>query len=173
MGLTGGRTFDGQPFRTFVGVLRHRAEHQPERVAIEFVTSSTRNETEICTYAELDRRARGLAGKLQLLGMAGERALLVYPPGLDYISAFFGCLYAGVIAVPVYPPRANQSLGRVLGIANDSGAAVALTSERVERNGVRASGGSISSVTWILSDSPENDAPESWRDSQVDRKSVV
>src|SRR5271163_4066200 len=109
------RTFEGRPLRTLVEVLRYRAEHQPQRIAFEFITNSTRNEFETCTYAELDRRARGLAGKLQQLGLAGERALLLYAQGLDYIAAFFGCLYAGVIAVPVYPPRANQSLDRVVG----------------------------------------------------------
>jgi acyl transferase domain-containing protein/acyl-CoA synthetase (AMP-forming)/AMP-acid ligase II/aryl carrier-like protein len=167
------RTFDGQPLRTFVEVVRYRAEHQPQRIAFEFITNSTRNEFETCTYVELDRRARGLAGKLQQLGLPGERALLVYAQGLDYIAAFFGCLYAGVIAVPVYPPRANQSLERVVGIAKDSQAAVALTTERIGRNGVHVSAGPMSDVKWICSDLPESYAPEAWRDSQVDPQSVA
>jgi acyl-CoA synthetase (AMP-forming)/AMP-acid ligase II len=79
------------------------------------------------TYRGLDRRARAIAGALQSLGLAGERALLLYPPGLNYVAAFFGCLYAGVVAVPAYPPRRNRSLDRLQAIAADAGAAAALT----------------------------------------------
>ena len=60
------------------------------------------------TRGELDRRARALAARLQARGLAGRRALLLYPPGLEFIAAFFGCLYAGVVAVPAYPPRPNR-----------------------------------------------------------------
>ena len=63
--------------------------------------------------------------------LVGERALLLYPPGLDFISAFFGCLYGGVVAVPVYPPRRNRSLERIQAIADDADAKVALTTDTV------------------------------------------
>ena len=63
--------------------------------------------------------------------LAGQRALLLYPAGLEFIAAFFGCLYAGVIAVPVYPPRRNRSLNRIQAIADDAEAQVALTTELV------------------------------------------
>jgi acyl-CoA synthetase (AMP-forming)/AMP-acid ligase II len=59
--------------------------------------------------------------------MQGERALLLYPSGLEFIAAFFGCLYAGVIAVPVNLPRQNQKLSRLLSVVNDAQAKVALT----------------------------------------------
>ncbi len=61
----------------------------------------------------------------------GQRALLLYPAGLEFIAAFFGCLYAGVIAVPVYPPRRNRSLNRIQAIADDAEAKVALTTDLV------------------------------------------
>ena len=63
------------------------------------------------TWGELDRRARAIAAALTEAGAAGERALLLYPPGLDYLAAFFGCLYAGTVAVPVYPPRLDAATG--------------------------------------------------------------
>ncbi len=62
------------------------------------------------------------------LGAAGEPVLLVFPAGLDFIVAFFGCLYASAIAVPRHPPRANQSLGRLQAVAGNVGARWALTS---------------------------------------------
>jgi 8-amino-7-oxononanoate synthase len=81
----------------------------------------------------LDRQARAIGAWLQSLGLSGERALLLYPPGLEFISAFFGCLYAGVVAVPVYPPRRNRSLARIQAIADDAEARVALTTDVVLR----------------------------------------
>ncbi len=63
--------------------------------------------------------------------MSGERALLLYPPGIEFISVFFGCLYAGVIAVPAYPPRRNQKLSRLQSIATDAQAKIALTNSSV------------------------------------------
>ena len=55
--------------------------------------------------------------------------MLLYPAGLEFIAAFFGCLYAGVVAVPVYPPRRNRSLIRIQAIADDAEAKVALTTD--------------------------------------------
>ncbi len=57
----------------------------------------------------------------------GERILLLYPPGLAYIAAFFGCLYAGATAIPGYPPRFHRSLERLQSMAADAQASVALT----------------------------------------------
>ncbi len=75
------------------------------------------------SWRDLDGRARSIAGRLQELGYAGERALLLFPPGLDFIAAFFGCLYAGVVAVPCYPPnlaRLEATLPRLQGIVQSA-----------------------------------------------------
>src|SRR5690349_11535144 len=92
---------------SLVALLRRRAEHQPERQAYTFLGDGETGELHL-TYAQLDRQARAIASLLQQAGAAGERALLLYPPGIDYIAAFFGCLYAGVVAIPAYPPRLEQ-----------------------------------------------------------------
>jgi len=89
---------------TLVEVLRWRAIHQPSKRAYTFLVVGETEELHL-TYAELDRQARAIAYCLQLCGSTGERALLLYPSGLEYIAAFVGCLYAGVVAVPAYPPR--------------------------------------------------------------------
>ena len=83
------------------------------------------------TYEELDRQARAIGAWLMSRGLAGERALLLYPAGLDFIAGFLGCLYAGVVAVPVYPPRRNRSMTRIQAIADDAEAKVALTTDIV------------------------------------------
>jgi amino acid adenylation domain-containing protein len=78
------------------------------------------------TYAALDQRASAVAAGLQRLGAEGERVLLLYPPGLDYIVGFLGCLYAGATAVPVYPPRPNRPMPRLLAIRASAQAKFAL-----------------------------------------------
>ncbi len=57
--------------------------------------------------------------------------MLFFPPGLEFITAFFGCLYAGAVAVPVYPPRSGLTLSRLDAIAENAQAAVALTTRQV------------------------------------------
>ncbi|MGB3642115.1 MAG: fatty acyl-AMP ligase [Rivularia sp. (in: cyanobacteria)] len=111
-----------------VDILCYRGQYQPEKTAYTFLQNGE-IESASLTYQEVDRRSRTIAAQLQKLGLAGERALLLYPPGLEFIVAFFGCLYAGVIAVPAYPPRRNQKLSRLLAIATDSQAKVAMTTE--------------------------------------------
>jgi acyl-CoA synthetase (AMP-forming)/AMP-acid ligase II len=109
-----------------VALLRRRASEGPEQAAYTFLADGDAERGTV-TYGALDRRARAIAATLQLLGLEGQRALLLYPPGLDYVAAFFGCLYAGVVAVPAYPPRRNRSLERVRAVAADSRAAAVLT----------------------------------------------
>ena len=80
------------------------------------------------TAGDLDRRARGVAAALGEVCAPGDRALLLFPAGLDFIAAFFGCLYAGVIAVPAYPPHPRRGHERLRAIARGSRPAVVLTS---------------------------------------------
>lgn len=115
---------------TLIEVLRTRAQHRPEQCAYTFLADGE-NETGHLTYGDLERRARVIAGWLQSRGLRGERALLLYPPGLEYISAFWGCLYAGVIAVPAYPPHRNRPMPRLSAIAADSAATVVLTTAEI------------------------------------------
>jgi acyl-CoA synthetase (AMP-forming)/AMP-acid ligase II len=113
---------------TVVSLLGVRAEEQPDAIAYSFVSDS--GERRI-TYAELDRQARLVGCLLTERRLKGATALLMYPPGIDYIVAFFGCLYAGVIAVPAYPTppgtaRLDHSQCRLAAIARDAMPTVAL-----------------------------------------------
>ena len=115
---------------TLVDLLRQRAECQADDRAYTFLVDGESEEVHL-TYSELDRQARAIGAWLESQDLMGQRALLLYPPGLDFIAAFFGCLYAGVVAVPVYPPRRNRSPTRIQAIADDAGATVALTTDAV------------------------------------------
>lgn len=116
---------------TLVSLLGMRAEQQPDDVAYTFV-SADGAETEL-TYSALDRQARAIACTVADLGVRHQRALLLYPPGLDYVTAFFGCLYAGVIAVPACPPepgnslRPDRALSRLAAIVRDAMPSAVLT----------------------------------------------
>src|SRR5271156_2025052 len=116
---------------TIVDVLRRREREQGSQNAYTYLVDGETEELHL-TYEALDGKARSLAAMLQRRGVtAGERVLLLYPPGLDYVAAFLGCLYAGAVAVPTYPPRRNSSLDRIETIVEDSGARAALTTDKI------------------------------------------
>ncbi len=115
---------------TLVEMVRHRARTQPKDIAFSYLVDGEVEQVDL-SYEELDRQARAIGAWLMSRGLAGERALLLYPAGLEFIAGFFGCLYAGVIAVPVYPPRRNRSMARIQAIADDAEAKVALTTDTV------------------------------------------
>jgi acyl-CoA synthetase (AMP-forming)/AMP-acid ligase II len=153
---------------TLVELLRWRAEHQPDQLAHTFlgdagVVADTLN------YAQLDLHARRIAAHLQSLNGAGERVLLLYPPGLEFISAFFGCLYAGAVAVPVYPPRRNRNLLRLLAIVADSASSIVMTTEatlaRVQP--WFAETPQLKNVRLIASDVPAQQSDHEWREPEV------
>ncbi|WP_306344973.1 non-ribosomal peptide synthetase [Methylosinus sp. Ce-a6] len=112
-------------FTNFVDLLRARAAEQPTKPAYVFLEDGERQGARL-SFADLDQRARAIAQHLGTLGVGGERALLLYPPGLAYIEAFFGCLYAGVVAVPAYPPS-GRHLRRLQSIAKDAAPAAVLS----------------------------------------------
>jgi len=118
-------------FVSLVHMLVERAEAQPDQRAYTYLVDGT-TESDTLTYRQLDCRSREIAVMLQSALDQGDRALLMYSPGLDFVSAFFGCLCAGVIAVPVYPPqpsRPERSLPRLRAIYSESGAKAILCTE--------------------------------------------
>jgi amino acid adenylation domain-containing protein len=100
---------------TLVDLLQFRATHAADHLAYLFLPEGETREIRL-TYADLDLRARAIAVALQRRGAVGERVLLLAPSGLEYISALFGCLYAGAVAVPVYLFAAAQPESLLLGI---------------------------------------------------------
>lgn len=149
-------------------LLQHRALHQGDDVGFRFVVDGEREVVE-WTYADLDRKARAIAASLQSLDLEGERALLLYPSGLDFVAAFFGCLYAGVTAVPAYPPRRNRNMARIDAIANDAQAKIALTTvdvlERVQT--MIGDTPALQQLRWRATDQWNDEWANSWRRPEV------
>ncbi len=146
-----------------VELLRHRARCQWDDIAFTYLVDGE-NEQVHLTYAELDRQARAIGAWLEAQDLIGERALLLYPAGLEFIAAFFGCLYGGVIAVPVYPPRRNRSLARIQAIADDAGAKIALTTDKVLSNVMPLIDETphLKSLTWLATCQVPADLEEKW-----------
>ncbi|HEX3531246.1 MAG TPA: amino acid adenylation domain-containing protein [Thermoanaerobaculia bacterium] len=116
-------------FATFADLLQTRARETPDGLAYVFLQDGE-EEAERLTFAELDLRARALAAWLERRQPVGERALLLFPPGLDFVAAFFGCLYAGAVAVPSYPPapvRPGRGQPRLRAIVEDAAPRFVLT----------------------------------------------
>jgi acyl-CoA synthetase (AMP-forming)/AMP-acid ligase II/acyl carrier protein len=159
---------------TLVDILDSKALHQPDKKAFTFLLDGETEEVSL-TYRELDLQARAIAARLQDLGASGERALLLYPPGLEFISAFFGCLYAGVIAVPAYPPRPNRSLSRLQAILADAQAKVALTTtsllSNIEQRFTQAP--DLKVLHWLATDNVTNDLAKEWREPAISSNTLA
>jgi 8-amino-7-oxononanoate synthase len=114
------------PHADFIQRLQYWATTTPDQVAFTYLVDGEDEELSF-TYEQLDRKARALAMHLRELGLVDQRVLLLYPPGLDFVAALFGCFYAGVVAIPAYPPRRNRNMDRIQAISADADAKAALT----------------------------------------------
>lgn len=157
-----------------VDLLRLRAGQEPDRMAFTFLNDGENEELPL-TYGELDRRARAIAAWLDAQGMRGQRALLLYPAGLDFIAAFFGCLYAGVVAVTAYPPRRNRSLDRLEAIVSDADARCALTVEAVldRIQPVLCDSPAMQRLQWLTTDHTPGGIESEWTRPHVTEASLA
>jgi 8-amino-7-oxononanoate synthase/acyl carrier protein len=121
------------PPRThLVDVLRYWARIRPDDISYSFTDGEGNIEQQL-TYAQLDQAARAVAVRIARHAQPGDRGLLIYPPSLEFVVGFFGCLYAGCVAVPAFPPRRNRKGARIQGIAEDCQARFALSVDSVVR----------------------------------------
>ncbi len=157
-------------FSTLVQVLQERAQQQGDRLALRFLEDGE-HETAQATYADLDRRARIIGGYLQRLNAAGQRVLLLYPAGVDYVAAFMGTLYAGAIAIPAYPPRPGRPEPRLPAMIMDATPAVALTSLPALINGAGAV--YAPSLQWVDTTTLAESWADAWRPPAIDSATLA
>jgi acyl-CoA synthetase (AMP-forming)/AMP-acid ligase II len=164
--------------RTLVELVRRRADQLRDRTAYTFLADGEREDGRLC-YAELDERARAIAVALGECGVQrGARALLLYPPGLDFIPAFFGCLYAGVIAVPSYPPQPAQlarALPRLLGILDDAEPSIVLSTSSIERAAaaMRRQAPAMGNTPWLATDTLDASDAGAWREPAIEHDQLA
>src|SRR5579863_1685718 len=113
---------------TLVSTLQNLAQESPSSRVYTWLVDGEREGASL-SYGELDRKARSLAWKLNSLQLKQNRALLLYGPGMEFIEALFGCLYAGIIAVPAYIPGSSRDHPRIESILRDADCGVVLTSQ--------------------------------------------
>jgi len=160
--------------QSFVDFVQYWARHQSQQVAYSFLQDGEAEEIR-WTYASLDRRSRAIAAQLQAYNLRGERALLLYPPGVDYLAAFLGCLYAGVVAVPAYPPRNQRNTPRVLAVVQDAQVTIALTTAAIlptVRSLLQEQAG-LRNLQWLATDKLSDELAEAWRDPIVNRETLA
>ena len=167
-------SFNNLKFSTLVDLLRYRSLHQPAQLAFTFLQDGE-TESSSLTYQELDLSAQAIATQLQSFGAGGSLALLLYPPGLEFIAAFFGCLYAGVVAIPAYPPRRNQNISRLQAIVASSEAAVALTTTSLLTN-IRdqfAQNLELAALRWLATDNIASDQALDWQEPTLSSETLA
>ncbi|MBK7199802.1 AMP-binding protein [Candidatus Amarolinea dominans] len=148
---------------TLVDILQQRAAQEPARVTYTFLHEGERP-TVTLTCHQLDASARAIAAHLRRTLPAGARVLLLYPAGLEFISAFFGCLYAGVIAVPaplLGTLTLKNSLARLQSIVDDAQASAVLTLTNIvsQIEGTAHELPALRTIPWLATDALSADEP--------------
>ena len=161
-------------FKTLVDLLRNRAIESPKEIGYSFLIDGE-TETVNLTYQQLEQRSRAIAAYLQSVCPPGEVALLLYQPGLEYITTFFGCLYAGVIAIPAYPPRPNRSLERIQTIIRDSKAKIGLASQSIISSlKPRASETpELDNLDWLATDQIPDNLAQKWLEPNINEETLA
>jgi acyl-CoA synthetase (AMP-forming)/AMP-acid ligase II len=165
---------------TLVDILQWRAINQPNSTAYTFVTFVGDGECEQqkISYEELNRKATAIAAALRSASETrGEspNVLVLLPPGLEFIAAFLGCLYAAKAAVPIYPPRPNRTLSRLQSIVDNSQATMALTTDRILSTLGRhfALTPQLKRLNLLATDALNSCAERRWQPPAIDRDSVA
>ena len=163
--------------RTLIDVLRDRAAAQPDGTAFTFLEAGEREEGSL-TWADVERRSRAIGAAIQARVPQGTRVLVMLQPGLDFVPAFFGVLYAGAIAIPVYPPsggKADRSSQRLRGMVVDAGVSLVLSSATLrDRTALLAPlVPELAAIPWLCLEDVEDAAGEAWRIPPVDGDTIA
>lgn len=161
------------PLTNFLDILEYWTDKTPNNMAFSFTDGEGSDEG--VTYAQLSERAKAVAARLQDQGMQGERILLLYPPCLDFVIGFYGCMLAGAIAVPAYPPRRNRNADRIQSIADDAQSRLALTVSSVSQRMQNAVDGAmpLQNIKWLETDKVDASGAKNWRRPEIRSDSLA
>jgi acyl-CoA synthetase (AMP-forming)/AMP-acid ligase II len=166
----GFRSHPSAPASSLVEILRHWSDAIPDAQAFLFLPDGE-VEGPRCTYADLDRMARALAVVLRERAEPGDRALLLYEPGLDFLTAFFACWYAGLIPVPACPARRRARNGQFLeSIAKDCQPRLGLTTAPLAANQAAAVN---LPLQWLATDQIDDSHAGRWREPRMERDAIA
>src|SRR5437660_8678383 len=164
-------------YASLVDLLCWRACVHPDREAFLFLVDGQAPGPRL-TFADLELRARSLAVTLQELNASGERALLLYPPGLDFFVAFCGCLLSGTVSIPAPPPdalRLKRTLPRLQSIADDARATLVLTTSGLlgKLDEYRAHLPSLGQLGWLATDALDESRAGAWSPPRLDGSTLA
>ena len=159
-----------------VDVLRAQARDLPDHVAFTWLRDGESDEVHT-TFAEIDRRARQIAVHLAQHVERGDRAVLLYPSDMEYVAAFYGTLYGGLIAVTAYPPdpaRLARTLPRLRAIIGDADAKIILTTRMFFelREALFMHAPELRDKIWVATDALSDD-PNGWQRPDVDADTIA
>ncbi|WP_397458247.1 non-ribosomal peptide synthetase [Pseudomonas asplenii] len=160
---------------TLAQALQRRAQQTPDRLALRFLAED-QEQGAVLSYRDLDLRARTIAAALQATAQVGDRAVLLFPSGPDYVAAFFGCLYAGVIAVPAYPPESSRRhhQERLLSIIADAEPRLVLTSADLREPLLQMDELSATDAPQLLCvDTLDSTAADNWQDPGIEPDDIA
>ena len=152
---------------SMIELLRDRAAAQEGDTAFTFLEAGEREQASL-TWSGIDARSRAIGAVLSSRVEPGARVLILLPPSVDFVPAFFGVLYAGAIAIPTYPPspaRADRSSTRLRGMIADAGVTLVLSSTAVHERAplLQTLVPELAGLGWINVEEVEDDAADSWR----------
>jgi amino acid adenylation domain-containing protein len=156
---------------SLIDLLRLRVLEESLEEGYVFLRAGETQRESIC-YARLERRAHAIAAALRDYAEPGDRAVLLYPPGLDFIEGLFGCISARAIAVPSYPPdsdRLNRTLLRLRSMVADAQPAIILTASTIQRAvaPLLAHAPELAALRWICTDEVADDLGFNWKCPEV------
>ena len=158
-------------------LLRERASERGDSRAYTFLEDGEVEAARI-TYGSLDRRVRAVAAHLQSISRPGERAILLFPAGLDFLEGFFGCLYAGIIGIPTPPPEASRlkrTGPRLMAITDDAKATLVVTTSKIRDLIERAEPSVFGSgpMRWLATDRVDTGSADDWREPPLSGESLA
>lgn len=162
---------------TIVDLVLRNVSRNPDRIAFTFLEHGELDSSGMSTltWAQLDRRARAIAVRLRELAEPGERIMLLCPPGFLYLEAFFGCQYAGMIAIPLYPPRLNRPLDAIQNVAQDVQARFVVTTQEIGKTleDRLPHAPALQSMRWLLVEDLVQGEHENWTPPAIDGDSLA
>jgi acyl-CoA synthetase (AMP-forming)/AMP-acid ligase II/acyl carrier protein len=162
------------PSETYIEVFEKNCQRFPNKVLYYFLEDGY-NETSRITYREMNTRARALAGYLQQHYRKGDRALLLFPPGIEFIASLFGCFYAGIIAVPAYPPRKNRMFDRFESILQDCSPSCILTTGKIHSDILKnfSEEECLKGIQYVEYEEVADTLAEDWKDPELTGEDIT
>ena len=163
--------------RSMIDMLRDRAAAGGDKTAVTFLDNGEREGGQL-SWLSLDQQSRAIGAAVEAAVDTGARVLILLPPGVEFVPAFFGVLYAGAIALPAYPPsgaREDRATARLRGMIVDAGVTLVLSSAdvRARATGLESLIPELASVPWLNLEDVDPDGAEGWRIPRIHTESIA